>query len=169
MINTGAMPTTQTAITGVSQRIPAGQEIRTRECRDPDLPRVPDSGVGQDLLTLAVLRRPGDGDQLPRHGAGHRHRQGTDAGDVDVQFIRRSGSAGAERTAAVMSTEQLGEPLPWIHPSTVAAGLSLAGDAGLTPTMCEHFPRQLTGPPSFAGKGQRFTLTRSSRSPAGLG
>ena len=35
MINTRAMPTTQTAITGVSPPIPAGQEIRTRQCRGP--------------------------------------------------------------------------------------------------------------------------------------
>jgi len=35
MIITRAMPTQQTALTGVSQRIPAGQEIRNRQRRGP--------------------------------------------------------------------------------------------------------------------------------------
>jgi hypothetical protein len=35
MINTRAMPTQQTAITGVSRRITAGQEIKAGLCRDP--------------------------------------------------------------------------------------------------------------------------------------
>ena len=35
MINTRAMPTQQTTITGVSRRITAGQEIKAGLCRDP--------------------------------------------------------------------------------------------------------------------------------------
>ena len=35
MINTRAMPTQQTAITGVSRRITAGQQIKAGLCRDP--------------------------------------------------------------------------------------------------------------------------------------
>jgi len=35
MIITRAMPTQQTAITGVSRRITAGQEIKAGLCRDP--------------------------------------------------------------------------------------------------------------------------------------
>jgi hypothetical protein len=37
MIITRAMPTQQTAITGVSRRITAGQEIKAGLCRDPEL------------------------------------------------------------------------------------------------------------------------------------
>jgi len=35
MINTRAVPTQQTAITGVSRRITAGQQIKAGLCRDP--------------------------------------------------------------------------------------------------------------------------------------
>jgi hypothetical protein len=38
MIITRAMPTQQAAITGVSRRITAGQEIRAGLCRDPGYP-----------------------------------------------------------------------------------------------------------------------------------
>ena len=54
MIITRAMPTPQTAITGVSRRILAGQEIRTRQCRGPD------STMHMYPIDGAVRRVPAD-------------------------------------------------------------------------------------------------------------
>src|SRR5664279_5473968 len=49
MIITRAMPTQQTAITGVSRRITAGQEIKAELCRGPD-PAVHGRGLGTDAV-----------------------------------------------------------------------------------------------------------------------
>src|SRR5664279_640680 len=54
MIITRAMPTQQTAITGVSRRITAGQEIKAELCRGPE----PYAARGSDVLESRWARRP---------------------------------------------------------------------------------------------------------------
>ena len=53
MIITRAMPTQQTALTGVSQRIPAGQEIRNRQRRGPGSQRLRGQGRPQAAAAIA--------------------------------------------------------------------------------------------------------------------
>ena len=49
MIITRAMPTQQTAITGVSRRITAGQQIKAGLCRDPGV-----TGVSTPVTVVAA-------------------------------------------------------------------------------------------------------------------
>ena len=56
MIITRAMPTQQTAITGVSRRITAGQEIKAELCRGPGRPAGLSEGVRARATAAAWSR-----------------------------------------------------------------------------------------------------------------
>ena len=106
MINTRAMPTQQTAITGVSRRITAGQEIKAGLCRDPELLPRRASGImrqrsGLSLLTArqqicraallatTVIRTSGIARERDCSADGKPHDSGTLSPEQDLQAKKR--------------------------------------------------------------------------------